>query len=288
MKTPEEIAAGLPCWKAPVEPRRLEGGISNDNFLVEDQGQKFVVRVNGDVPAHGVLRSNDVTCNRAAAAVGVAPKVFYAEAGAVVVDFIEGRTYGEADVCNKANLGRILALIKTTHEKAFRQIRGPVLAFWPFRVCRDYAFFLEERGSRYRDQLPQLRSANEQLEAIVGKITPVLGHNDLLAANLVDDGSRIWLIDWEHAGFSSPLFDLANLAANNGLSEAQQVWSLETYFEKPLTDELQHQYAAMKCASHLREAMWSMVSELTSTLDFDFDAYTQDYKTRFEAEYARL
>ncbi|NBP95332.1 MAG: choline kinase, partial [Gammaproteobacteria bacterium] len=63
------------------------------------------------------------------------------------------------------------------------------------------------------------------------------GHNDLLAANFIDDGHRLWLIDWDYAGYNSPLFDLANLAANNeidfdfvaytteNLSRFDQQWS---------------------------------------------------------------
>ena len=288
MTDARNIAAGLECWSGPVDPIRLEGGISNQNFLVEDGGRKYVVRVNGDVPVHGVLRGNDVTCNRAAATVGVAPDVVHAEAGAVVVDFIEGRTLGEEDVREQRHLERILPLIRRTHRDAFRVIRGPVCAFWPFRVCRDYALFLEENGSRMNSRIEALRAANDRLEAIVGPITPVLGHNDLLAANFIDDGDRIWLIDWEHAGISSPLFDLANLSANNGLSREQQIWLLTNYFERPPDSELVRRFDAMKCASLLREAMWSMVSEISSDLDFDYISYTEEYLDRFDDALKRL
>ena len=113
----------------------------------------------------------------------------------------------------------------------------------------------------------------------------VFGHNDLLAANFLDDGERLWLIDWDYAGFNSPLFDLGGLASNNGLSEAQERWLLETYFETALTDALWHSYRAMKCASLMRETMWSMVSEIHSALDFDYAAYTRENLTRFEAAY---
>ncbi len=288
MFDPEQIAAGLTCWSGPVAPVRLSGGISNDNFLVVDGSAKYVVRVNGDVPEHGVWRSNDAVCNRAAAAAGVAPAVYHAEAGALVVDFVEGRTLTADDVKAQSNLTRILPLVRRTHIDAFRQIRGPVCAFWPFRVCRDYFLFLDERGGRKAPELPRLREINDRLETLVGPVDMVLGHNDLLAANFIDDGDRIWLVDWEHAGLSSPLFDLANLSSNNGLSTAQETWLLETYFEAPMGEELYRRFQAMKCASLLREAMWSMVSELTSKLDFDYAAYTDEFMTRFEGEYAAL
>jgi len=281
-----EKAATLSCWSGPVEPVRIEGGISNDNFVIEDGGRKYVARVNGDVPVHGVLRINDYNCNTAAAAVGVAPAVFHYEPGVIVADFIDGRTYGEADVRRQVNLDRIIPLIKTTHRDAFMNVRGPVCAFWPFRVCRDYAFYLEEHSSRMTPDLPRLRHINEELEKAIGPIDLVLGHSDLLAANFIDDGSRIWLIDWEHAGFSSPLFDLANLASNNGLSPDQEAWMLESYYERQPDAHLRHRYQAMKCASLLREAMWSMVSEINSTLDFDYVAYSDGYMNRFLQTYA--
>jgi len=281
----QRVAANLACWSGPVEPIRLEGGISNENFLIEDGGRTYVARVNGDVPIHGVLRVNDYNCSRAAAVVGVAPGVVHYEPGVLVAEFIDGRTYGEDDVRQQDNLERILGLIKKTHLDAFKAIRGPVCAFWPFRVCRDYAAYLEENSSRMVAELPRIRALNEQLEDTVGAVDLVLGHNDLLAANLIDDGDRLWLIDWEHAGFTSPLFDLANLASNNGLTDGQEDWMLENYFERAIDAHLVHRYQAMKCASLLREAMWSMVSEISSELNFDYVTYTESYRDRFEKAY---
>ena len=114
----------------------------------------------------------------------------------------------------------------------------------------------------------------------------VYGHNDLLAANFIDDGTRVWLIDWDYAGFNSPLFDLGGLASNNGLDPAQEDWLLSAYFEAPVTDDLRRRYAAMKCASLLREALWSMVSEMHSALDFDYAGYTAENLARFHATWA--
>jgi thiamine kinase-like enzyme len=104
----------------------------------------------------------------------------------------------------------------------------------------------------------------------------------LLPANFIDDGSRLWLIDWDYAGFNSPLFDLGGLASNNELTAEQETWLLETYFERPVDDALRRRYQAMKCASLLRETLWSMVSEIHSDIDFDYAAYTADNLTRFQ------
>lgn len=292
MSDAEKYAANLDCWTGPVELTRIDGGISNDNFLANDNGKKYMVRINGDVLEHGVLRANDYACHRAAAAVGIAPKIHHFAPRALVVDYVESRTLSEDDIRGDgketAMLERILDLILRTHRDAYRQIRGPVCAFWPFRICRDYAFFLEENNSRMIPELAKIRTHNEALEVAVGPINMVLGHNDFLAANLLDDGNRLWLIDWEHAGFGSPLFDLANLSSNNALSTSQQEWLLEAYFDKPVNDELRARFAAMSAASLLREAMWSMVSEITSSLDFDYVAYSDDFFDRFNKAFNAL
>jgi thiamine kinase-like enzyme len=83
-----------------------------------------------------------------------------------------------------------------------------------FQVLRDYGHVLREGGSAHLPDLPRLAAAAERLEAAVGPVEIVFGHNDLLPANLIDDGDRLWLVDWEYAGFNSPLFDLGGLASN--------------------------------------------------------------------------
>ena len=134
--------------------------------------------------------------------------------------------------------------------------------------------------------LPDLLARADWLEAAVGPIEVVFGHNDLLAANFIDDGKRLWLLDWEYAGFNSPLFDLGGLASNSELSCEQAEQALALYFGRPVDDELRRRAAAMTAASLLRETMWSMVSEIHSTVDFDYAAYTAENLRRFEAAYA--
>ena len=92
----------------------------------------------------------------------------------------------------------------------------------------------------------------------------------------------MWLVDWEYAGFNSPLFDLGGLASNSELSPEQAERVLSLYFDKPVDDQLRRRASAMTAASLLRETMWSMVSEIYSTVDFDYAAYTAENLRRFE------
>jgi thiamine kinase-like enzyme len=282
----EQKAAHLACWRGRVEPVPLGGGISNHNFLVEDGGQRFFVRIGEDFEVHNVLRRFELAASRAAHAAGISPEVVHAEPGAMVFSHIDGRTLAPEDIRQPETVARLVPLIRRCHHEVPKHLRGPAPMFWVFHVLRDYAARLREDESRMAPELPRLMAAAERLEQAVGPIEPVFGHNDLLAANLIDDGARLWLVDWEYGGFNSPLFDLGGLASNNELFSGQEEELLELYFETAATDELRRRYAAMKCASLLREAMWSMVSEIHLSVDFDYVAYTAENLARFDRAYA--
>ena len=103
---------------------------------------------------------------------------------------------------------------------------------------------------------------------------------------MIRGADRLWLVDWEYGGFNSPLFDLGGLASNADLpAEAEQEMLVRYFGEAPDAAFLKR-YAAMKCGSLLRETMWSMVSEITSEIDFDYAAYTAENLSRYDAALA--
>ena len=277
--------ANLGFWSSPVEPQPLNGGITNINFVVDDRGELFVVRVGEDIPAHGVMRFNEVAAARAAHAAGISPEIVYSAEGIFIMRFIEGRTLTEQEVREQRNLERIIHLIQVCHNEIPKYFIGPALVFWPFHVCRNYIHTAREGNSRMIDHLPRFLEINEELEKTVGEIKLVFGHNDLLAANFIDDGKRLWLLDWDYAGYNTAFFDLANLSSNNELSPEQEDWILGAYYKQPVTDKMRSRLAAMKCVSLLRETLWSIVSEITSTLDFDYVSYTSKNLSRFDNAY---
>jgi thiamine kinase-like enzyme len=281
-------AAHLDFWSSHVEPEPLDGGITNTNFIVADRGERYVVRVGDDIPIHGVMRFNEIAAARAAHAAGISPEIVYHAEGVFVMRFIEGRTLSEADVRQQPYLERIIPLIQACHTEIPKYLQGPMLVFWPFHVCRSYILTAREGNSRMMNSLAYFADINEELENTIGEVKIVFGHNDLLAANFIDDGYRLWLVDWDYAGFNTGLFDLAGLSSNNELSMEQEDWVLETYYQKPVTDRQRRRLAAMKCVSLLRETLWSIVSEIHSTLSFDYENYTQKNLTRLEQTYEAL
>jgi thiamine kinase-like enzyme len=274
---PVARALALPIWKGQVAARSLGGGITNMNVLVTDADRRAVVRIGDDIPVHQIMRFNELAASRAAHAAGISPGVIHHQPGALVIDFVEGRTMTAEDLRDQDMLEQALALVMHAHRDIPRHLRGPALTFWVFQVVRDYASTLHDAKSRHIPALPDLLAQAQELERAVGRIEMVFGHNDLLPGNFLHDGRRMWLIDWDYAGWGSPLFDLGGLAANCGLDPAQEAWMLEAYFATAPDADLWRRYKAMKAAAALREAMWSMVQEVHSKLDFDYRAYTAEY-----------
>ena len=286
----DKAIRALPCWTGDVEISALSGGITNRNYRVGDRsGQQFVVRIGRDIPEHGVMRFNELAAARAACAAGLAPEVLYAAEGILVSRFVQGRTLTPEDVRAGGQLERLVELLERCHHEIPRHLQGPALIFWVFQVIRQYLRLLESRREHpYAVALGTLADHARLLERAVGPVTIVFGHNDLLAANLIDDGQRLWLIDWDYAGFNSPLFDLANLATNNAFTPELEARLLTRYFGAEPDASIARGFAAMQCASLLRESLWGAVSRLTSTLDFDYVAYSRSYLQRFEQRWQQF
>jgi len=252
--------AALPLWQGDIHIAPLKGGISNESYVVEDARRKYVVRFGTDYPFHHVFRDREAMTAKAAHRAGFAPELFHAGDGVMVTAFLGARTYDASDV--RSNIPRIAEMIRQFHTTMPEHILGPGFMFWVFHVIRDYARTLKAGNSRMVPHLAAYLAIASEMEAVQRPLPIIFSHNDLLPANILDDGSRLWLIDFEYAGFSTAMFDLAGLASNAGLSEDESAALLAAYFHGAPDRELKRAHAAMQCASLLREAMWSMVSEL--------------------------
>lgn len=272
----------LPIWQGEIEVEPLRGGLSNESFKVRNGAKAYVVRFGRDFPFHHVSRDREAMTAEAAASAGLAPKLVYAGEGVQVLDYIDGKTLGADDVAH--DIPRIADLIRRYHRIMPENVSGPAFMFWPFHVIRDYARTLRAGDSRMVGELEGYLALAAELEQVQKPLPIVFGHNDLLPGNLIDDGDRLWLIDFEYGGFSTAMFDLAGLASNAGFDEEQSALLLALYFGRQPEDALVRSHAAMQCASLLREAMWSMVSELHLDVPgADYVAYTEDNLARLDA-----
>lgn len=269
----ESKLARLSCWRGPVTLAPLKGGLTNLSYVADDGHEKFVVRVGADIPVHHVFRDRERAASIAAFEAGLSPEVVHVEPGIMVLRFVDGRTFGEADLA--MNLGRIVPLLKSCHADVGRRVRGPANAFWVFHVIRDYVRLIDA-DLKYLALVDELENAQVPMPQ-------VFGHHDLLPGNFMDDGKKLWLIDWEYGAFGTAMFDLANLSSNGGFGEAEDAALLDTYFQGKVSPDLRRAFAAMKAASALREALWAMVSDVhLKTPGVDYAAHAREYFGRLD------
>ncbi|MEO8758913.1 MAG: phosphotransferase [Devosia sp.] len=277
--------AALPIWSGPVTLAPLSGGISNLSFTANDRSGKYVVRITRDFPFHHVFRDREVMSARAAHAAGFAPEVVHAEPGLMVSRFIDSEVLTVDGVRN--DIPRIAEFLIRFHREMPAGISGPGYIFWVFHTNRDYVRQLRDEARATDADATRWLAINDELEAAQLPLPIRFGHHDLLPGNWLDDGKRLWLIDFEYAGFDTAMFDLANLSSNSNFSAAQSQALLEAYFGDAPSEEMLRSHAAMEAASLLREALWSLVS--VTHLDapgVDYAAYAAENFVKLDAALA--
>jgi thiamine kinase-like enzyme len=236
---------------------------------VRSGGRTYVLRIFGRGTAQlGIHRATERLATEAAARAGVGPPLVRFTEEAAVTEFVEGGPMPDLRVKETA---RALRLV---HE-------GPPLpsAFDVFRVIDAYR---ERSATRLPPEFERAHALAEEIQlALRGREhDPVPCHNDLLNANLIWDGERVWIVDWEYAGMGNRYFDLGNLSINNGLSEEDDERLLTAYFGEPCTPHRMAALRLMRIMSDFREAMWGVLQQSLSDLDFDFRGYAAEHFER--------
>ena len=273
---PERIAERVwPDGIRSLEP--LGGGITNRNFkvtLLDDT--QVVLRIGGrDTELLGIDRDVEHAATRAAAAAGLAPEVvaFVEPEGYLVTRFVAGRPVPVEDARRAGVLREIAGGLRRFHD-------GPAIPgrFDSFRVVEAYCATATGRGIAIPPAYERAKEVADRIELARGVQPPAPCHNDLLNANFIADGERIWVVDWEYAGMGDRFFDLANFAVNHELSAEEDEELLRLYFGEVLEDDVRS-LTLMRFMSDFREAMWGVVQQGLSELEFDFGGYAE---THFE------
>jgi thiamine kinase-like enzyme len=276
----------LPFAREPIAIEPIPGGITNRNFVLRTGEQTYVARLCEELPLLGISRRNEVVCQQAASSWGLAPEVVHHEPGLLISRFVEGRTLAAADVREPATLIRLSALLQRLHQ-SWDTMTGEVLYFCPFQVVRTYTRTAARLGAELPVEIDGLLEDARSLSRRIAPFRPVLCHNDLLPGNLIDDGHRLWLVDWEYAGIGHPLFDLANLSANAALDDGQESALLTAYRSQADARDLA-ELQIFRAVSMLREALWATIQTVASDIDFDYRRYADEHFRGYRESRARL
>ncbi len=263
----------------PRQISALPGGLTNKNFKVTTSDGVFVARIFSD--GGGLLaidRDHEYQNSLIAAAAGVgAPVIEYSPADRVLVlGFVEGRTLTNADVAEPGTLVRIAAACRRLHAAA-----RFAADFDMFEIQGRYYATATAAGMRipvgYTDLMPAFAAARRALAVRDEGTVPC--NNDLLAANFIDDGDRIWLIDYEYSGNNDACFELGNVAGECGLDDDALGDLVNAYYGKPRHSRI----ARAKLYSLVARygwTLWGAIQHSASDLDFDFWSWAME---RYEA-----
>jgi len=262
-----------------VRAEALGGGITNRNFRVDVNGETFVVRLSGkDTDLLGIDRDAERRAAQSAHEAGVAPEViaFLPEHGALVTRFVQGDPLPPDDLERPEIMAEVVESIRRIHG-----MRTLPSTFDAFRVVRSYRGTAEEHGVRTPAAFTDALTVADRI-ADAFAVRPMAArpcHNDLLNANFLLVDGRVVIVDYEYAGMGDVFFDLGNFSINNAIGEESQERLLELYFgaARPAG---RARLKLMRIMSDFREAMWGVVQQGISTLEFDYVDYAHRHFSR--------
>jgi len=253
----------------------LPGGLTNRNFKISTINGTFVARVaSGGSELLAIDRQNEYRNSMRAAAAGVgAPVIDYQPSVSVLVlGFLEGRTLANADVADPDRLRRIA--------RACRQLHGAERFdgdFDMFEIQRRYRSVVAERGiaipAGYDDLMDKFDAAARALA--VGDEGTVPCNNDLLAANFIENGEKIWLIDYEYAGNNDACFELGNIWGECQLPDEALAALVAEYYGRPLRNKIARA-TLLGLAGKYGWTLWGAIQAAVSPIDFDFWSWAME------------
>ena len=266
---PSLCEAGDVLRDRPLRVRELAGGLTNRNYRVDTPDGSYVVRISD--PASGALaidRDHEFRNSQIAAGTGVGAPVhaWVPAESALVIGYIDGRTFTDDDFGSPGVLDRVAAACRRLHD-------GPrfVNDFDMFDIQAGYQRIVVGHGYRlpdgYLDHAPAVARLRE---ALATRAEPTVAcNNDLLAGNFIDDGTDIRLIDYEYAGNNDPCFELGNIWSECHLTLDQLEHLVTAYYGRPRPDRVARA-RLLGLMGQYGWTLWASIQEATSDIDFDF------------------
>ena len=247
--------------------KELSGGLTNRNFLIETPDDKYVARVSSNSSDFlSIDRGSEFINTTIAGKGGVGAEVldYIHGEGLLLISYISGKTYGADDVA--ANLPRIATSLRNLHAlEPFDH------EFNMFNTQSNYLKIVKEQGFRvpdgYVDFEPMVAQIKKAFEVLFEGLVPC--NNDLLPGNFIDDGTKIWLIDYEYSGNNDACFEIGNVWAE----AFQPIEALEelvtAYYGAHRPDKVARAWLWALMAKY-GWTLWASIQDSVSEIEFDF------------------
>ncbi|MEX2184914.1 MAG: choline/ethanolamine kinase family protein [Chloroflexota bacterium] len=281
--TIEDVLAAIPGWAGrSIRHERIEAGLTNENYRVEVDGEPVFVRIPG--PATDLLavdRGNELHNTRAAAEAGVGPGVLHHLPAwdALVLAWIPARTMSVEAFAEPVEPTRVAHVLRRLHA-------GPRFRddFDMFRLAERYLRVVDERSLAipvgYRERMDRIPAIEAALA--VHPLPGVPCHNDLLAENYLDDGERLWIVDYEYSGNNDPTFELGNTCQELGWDDVRVHELCAAYFGEA-TDALLARMRLQMIMSDVGWTLWAAIQAGISSIDYDFAGWAEERWARAQA-----
>ena len=253
--------------KARTSIKELSGGLTNRNFLIETPADKYVARVSSNSSDFlSIDRGSEFINTTIAGKGGVGAEVldYIPGEGLLLISYISGKTYGAEDVA--ANLPRIAKSLRNLHAlEPFDH------EFNMFNTQSNYFKIVKDQGFRvpdgYVDFEPMVAQIKKAFEVLFEGLVPC--NNDLLPGNFIDDGKKIWLIDYEYSGNNDACFEIGNVWAE----AFQPIEALEelvtAYYGAHRPDKVARAWLWALMAKY-GWTLWASIQDSVSEIEFDF------------------
>ncbi len=251
--------------------RRL-GGLTNRVFEAVHGSVAVVVRLPGRGTEAYIDRAVERHNARAAAASGVSPSVLaFADDGLMITERIQALTMNADLFRDLDRVGRAALAFRSLHQ------RGPVFAgrFELFAKMDEYLGYLERRAAAIPAGFATARAAMARAREVLDRVAapPVACHCDPLAENFLDDGARMWIVDWEYSGNNDPMWDLGDLSVEAGFDPEQDEVLLRAYFAGEPPPAARGRMVLYKAACDLLWTLWGVIQHVDGNPAEDFWAY---------------
>ncbi len=278
----EKVAAALdsiPLLKdaarGSVTCERL-GGLTNLVFKVDVGGDAYVLRIPGEGTEDYIDRKVEAHNARVAAEAGVSAEVLFFDEddGLMLARYLDGCVTMSPELF-KSRPGapaRAAAVLKRMHTcgQEFR------FRFELFAMIDEYLDVLAKVGAElpggYHGVVKEAEAVRTALEKNPMPLAPC--HCDPLAENFLDDGQRMWAVDWEYSGMNDPIWDLGDVSVEAGFDEAQDREMMEAYCGGAVSPAIYGRMVIYKAMCDLLWTLWGLIQHANKNPVDDFWAYS--------------